>query len=437
MTQTVAFSQYESQGTAKFIKSKNKKSDSKEKAAVSGTCGNDTVRYAGNKAYYLQAGFTDPNTGGWSVNKQTAATNIVTTAFKVPTGGSVSVIGAEIDAMMMLTAYGAISSPTVSTHKVYLYTVDANNKPLVKIDSTTIDFTENFASQTANFIHGPHTLTNDFAIGVKGGATSDPTHFLYVAYNQMHVSTDVTNPYGEHLSFKYQAGAGDFIDMATNFGDATFDFEFSINPIVTYNYGVDFTQSLPTSCIAANNELTNTSTGTEIFESHSFSLSAFASRYNVTEGTGAMELPRDSIYNWTTGIGTNFSTNSKAPFSFLTQSTAGSYNDTLFVVSLTHNFNYCVDVQIISYSILDCAGLEESTLTNYSVSPNPSNDKFTVSLNDFNAENGVITFVSAEGKVIEKRNISTNSIETFDVKALNPGIYFFQIGSSVEKVIVQ
>ena len=351
LTQSVVFSQTDVHGSVKFKSVKAKAVSSQEKAGVVAACGNDTVRYAGNKAYYLQAGFNDPTTGGWSVNKQTAATNIVTTAYKVPAGGSVTVTGAEILGLMMLTGYGAITTPTVSTHKVYLYTVDATNKPLLKIDSANVVFTEAFADRRANWINGPHTLTSDFAIGVKGGATSDPTHFLYVAYNQMHVASDVVNPYGEHLSFKYQAAAGGFVDMASNFGSAIYDFEFSINPIVTYNYSVDFTPSVTVTCPSSPVTLTNASVGSEIFKSHSFSLGAFAARYNVNEGAGAMDLPRDSIFQWYTGINTQVLQNAFSSTSFTTQALPGTYNDTLFIVALTHDYNYCFQKQVISYTV--------------------------------------------------------------------------------------
>ncbi len=348
---SVVFSQTDVHGSVKFKSVKAKAVSSQEKAGVVAACGNDTVRYAGNKAYYLQAGFNDPTTGGWSVNKQTAATNIVTTAYKVPAGGSVTVTGAEILGLMMLTSYGAITTPTVSTHKVYLYTVDATNKPLLKIDSANVVFTEVFDSRRANWINGPHTLTSDFAIGVKGGATSAATHFLYVAYNQMHVASDVVNPYGEHLSFKYQAAAGGFVDMASNFGSAIYDFEFSINPIVTYNYSVDFTPSVTVTCPSSPVTLTNASVGSEIFKSHSFSLGAFAARYNVNEGAGAMDLPRDSIFQWYTGINTQVLQNAFSSTSFTNQALPGTYNDTLYVVALTHDYNYCFQKQIISYTV--------------------------------------------------------------------------------------
>ncbi len=348
---SVVFSQTDVHGSVKFKSVKAKAVSSQEKAGVVAACGNDTVRYAGNKAYYLQAGFNDPTTGGWSVNKQTAATNIVTTAYKVPAGGSVTVTGAEILGLMMLTSYGAITTPTVSEHKVYLYTVDATNKPLLKIDSANVVFTEVFDSRRANWINGPHTLTSDFAIGVKGGATSAATHFLYVAYNQMHVASDVVNPYGEHLSFKYQAAAGGFVDMASNFGSAIYDFEFSINPIVTYNYSVDFTPSVTVTCPSSPVTLTNASVGSEIFKSHSFSLGAFAARYNVNEGAGAMDLPRDSIFQWYTGINTQVLQNAFSSTSFTTQALPGTYNDTLFIVALTHDYNYCFEKQVISYTV--------------------------------------------------------------------------------------
>ena len=123
LCQTVVFCQYDNVDPIKFKNSNqtNKSSNkSSNKSAVAGACGLDTVRYAENKAYYLQTGFTDPTTGGWSVNKLTAATNIVSTAYKVPAGGSVTVSGAEVLGVIMLTNYGAISAATTSNHKVYL-----------------------------------------------------------------------------------------------------------------------------------------------------------------------------------------------------------------------------------------------------------------------------------------------------------------------------
>jgi hypothetical protein len=349
---TALFSQVEMTSEVKFREVKLAKRTPALKAAVSGACGLDTVRYAANKAYYLQAGFNDPNTGGWSVNKLSVASNVVTTAYKVPAGGSVTVSGAEVLGIMLLTGYGSISTATSSQHTVYLYNVDVSNKPVgLPVDSAYVNFTNNFQSHTANFLGGPHIFTTDFAIGVRGGATSNPNHFLYVAHNLIQTLSASSNQYGEHLSYKYQAAAGGFIDMATNFGDPAYDFEFAVYPIVSYNFAVDFTPSLLTACGAEPITLTNTSTGTSIFKSHSFSLGAFAKRYNVAQ-TGPSGLPRDSLFYWYTGINTTEGTSNVGTTAFTTQATPGTYNDTLFVVSLTHDYNYCFQKQIIPYSVL-------------------------------------------------------------------------------------
>ena len=353
LSQTVLFSQFDHVENVKFKALAKKSGSNQNKSAVVGNCGLDTVRYAENKAYYLEAGFNDPTTGGWSVNKLTTSSNIVTTAYKVPAGGSVTVSGAEVLGLIMLTGYGSIATATSSTHTVYLYNVDGSNMPTgLPIDSANMVFTNNFASQTATFINGTHTMTSDFAIGVKGGATSSASHYLYVAYNQMHVASDAVNPYGEHLSFKYQPAVPGFIDMATNFGNAIYDFEFATYPILSYNFAVDFSQSLVTACPSTPITLTNTSTGSEIFSSHSFSLGAFATRYNVPEGLSTGQLPRDSIYEWYTGINTDVQTNTYGSITFTTQSTPGTYNDTLYVLALTHDYNYCYQRQIIPYTVV-------------------------------------------------------------------------------------
>ena len=112
LTQTVVFSQLDVHSTATFKEAQSENGASAVRTPVASNCGVDTVRYALNKAYYLQTGFTDPTTGGWSLNKQTYNTNIVTTAYDVPTNASVTVNGAEILGIIMLTNYGAISTPT-------------------------------------------------------------------------------------------------------------------------------------------------------------------------------------------------------------------------------------------------------------------------------------------------------------------------------------
>jgi hypothetical protein len=79
------------------------------------------------------------------------------------------------------------------------------------------------------------------------------------------------------------------------------------------------------------------------------------------------------------------------------------------------------------------ASIKTIVAKEFSVSPNPASDVVNVSLKN-NGE--VITLTSAEGRVIETR-VSNNATESFDVKGLNAGVYFFTVGTTTEKVIIK
>ena len=109
-------------------------------------------------------------------------------------------------------------------------------------------------------------------------------------------------------------------------------------------------------------------------------------------------------------------------------------------VSQTYTFtatSVCADFATMDITILDCAGIEENNVSSYSIFPNPANDFISVSFSDLAENNGTIRLLSADGKVIETRNYSNASVETFDVKSLNSGVYFFQIGNTTEKVFIK
>lgn len=82
---------------------------------------------------------------------------------------------------------------------------------------------------------------------------------------------------------------------------------------------------------------------------------------------------------------------------------------------------------------LACASLEENNSANFSVFPNPANDVVSVSLNNVS---GTIRLLSADGKVIESREVSS-SVENFNVKSLNAGVYFIQVGQTTQKLMVK
>lgn len=113
----------------------------------------------------------------------------------------------------------------------------------------------------------------------------------------------------------------------------------------------------------------------------------------------------------------------------LSASVAGTYT-VKFVAD-----NACVDSTEISITILDCAEIDEVEKTTFTIYPNPANDALIVS--DLNIESGIIQLLTAEGKLIESREFNHSANESFDVKSLNAGIYFIQIGTTVQKIVIQ
>jgi hypothetical protein len=106
--------------------------------------------------------------------------------------------------------------------------------------------------------------------------------------------------------------------------------------------------------------------------------------------------------------------------------------------SVTATSNSCsMTSSPVKMDFLNCAGIEEATISSFTIYPNPSNDVISVSFSELTSKNGTIRFISADGKLIESREYTNSSVETFDVKSLNPGVYFLQIDNSIEKVIVQ
>ncbi|MDB0011581.1 T9SS type A sorting domain-containing protein [Crocinitomicaceae bacterium] len=102
--------------------------------------------------------------------------------------------------------------------------------------------------------------------------------------------------------------------------------------------------------------------------------------------------------------------------------------------TFTSDGGQCANNATLSVTVNDCASLEENNVNAFTLFPNPANDVVTVSL--ANATEGNITLLSADGKVIESREVSS-SVETFNVKSLNSGVYFFQVGQTIQKLMVK
>ena len=112
----------------------------------------------------------------------------------------------------------------------------------------------------------------------------------------------------------------------------------------------------------------------------------------------------------------------------------------VFVYTFTPTPDFCASTYSTSVIVSSCgeeAGLKENIVSPYTIFPNPSDDIISISLSELSSKKGSIKLISADGKLIETREYVNSSIETFDVKSLNPGIYFLHIDNSIEKVIVK
>jgi|GEM_PF-6793855 len=113
-----------------------------------------------------------------------------------------------------------------------------------------------------------------------------------------------------------------------------------------------------------------------------------------------------------------------------TVSAAGSY-------TATQTENNCTSAASTAVVLADCSGIEELA-NGVAIFPNPAHDVINVTVNNVN---GTITLMTAEGKVVEARTVSTSTTEVFNVSDLNAGVYFFVVNNagsvSTEKVIIK
>ena len=95
-----------------------------------------------------------------------------------------------------------------------------------------------------------------------------------------------------------------------------------------------------------------------------------------------------------------------------------------------------VRIDDITFRQSKVSGINELVVSSFSIFPNPTSDVVSISLGE-NNQNGTIVLTSADGKVIETRNYSNASVQSFDVKGLTSGVYFFQVGNETQKVMIK
>jgi hypothetical protein len=92
-----------------------------------------------------------------------------------------------------------------------------------------------------------------------------------------------------------------------------------------------------------------------------------------------------------------------------------------------------VRIDDIEVYLLSSVGIDENSVNEFAIYPNPSNDLVNVSLKKLN---DTISLLSIDGKLIESREVSS-SVETFNVKSLKSGVYLIQVGQTIQKLLVR
>ena len=201
-------------------------------------------------------------------------------------------------------------------------------------------------------------------------------------------------------------------------------------------------------------------TSTNDYQSSQIVTNTYATSGSFTASAGIMTFPWSAsslvidAQNFTVDVAAKTTTTFTAISAFCSGATAptleassietipGTWSpstiDNTTVGTATYTFTpangECAANATLDVTVNDCASLEANNAANFTVFPNPANDVVTVSLT--NVTEGTIRLLSAEGKVIESKEVSS-SVVSFNVKSLNAGVYFIQVGQTIEKLMVK
>jgi hypothetical protein len=175
-------------------------------------------------------------------------------------------------------AYSTSTAPQTLQVRAYLYSVDAANMPIAKLDSADVTVTNAYNFYEAIF-PTPHTYGSNFAVAVR----SIPNDTLAVMTNNADNLQSFPD-YGESLAWR-RFGSGTWNSTLSFFGQ---DVEYMIFPIVSYSISAGFTTNSPNFCTSQEVEFENTSSA--ILSNRMFNLTAFDDYW--------MANTADSSYTW-------------------------------------------------------------------------------------------------------------------------------------------
>lgn len=189
-------------------------------------------------------------------------------------------------------AYSTSAAPQTLQVRAYLYSVDAFNMPIAKLDSADVTITNNYDFYEAVF-STPYTYSQNFAVAVK----SIPNDTLAVMTNNAGNTWSSPN-YGEGLGWR-RFGSGSWNSALSFFGQ---DLEYMIFPIVSYDITASFTASAP-NCTNVVSQFDNTSSSN--LGNRMLNLYAFDAYWNnevdstFTWNGGTIQVGLDAAFTFT------------------------------------------------------------------------------------------------------------------------------------------
>ncbi|MGQ0828148.1 MAG: PKD domain-containing protein [Bacteroidota bacterium] len=279
------------------------------------TCNEDTLLYSYLKEVFEQSPtfYLDPLVGPKTAWSQVFELN-----------GSITITGIQFWGNVQ----DAVNAAQTITAKAYLYSVNASNMPLAKIDSATVLVGTNQTLYTALF-NTPVTVSSDYAVVIQNPSSTDT---LGVVVNNASAAT-----YGEGLAWN-RSGSGMWNTSTFYWGQ---DAEPVIAPIVKYNAQADYTVTADTAvCLGTSLTFTDNSSPLGVLGHRMYNYRVFASHWGTAE---------DSTYTWNLESGVNkYTQNTSHAYS-----SAGTFFSSLTVMGGL--YERCIDTKTRTITIIDTA----------------------------------------------------------------------------------
>lgn len=280
------------------------------------TCGVDTIVYP----YLKELTFTAPND---SFFVDAMVGNVRTAAQAYHVAEPIRIHGVQFWG----GAYSTSPAPQTLQVRAYLYSVNAFNMPVAKLDSADVTVTNSYDFYEAVF-STPYTYGQNFAVAVR----SIPNDTLAVISNN---AGNVWSPnYGEGLAWR-RFGSGTWNSALSFFGQ---DLEYMIFPIVSYDITASYAANGPNECTGTEATFDNTSSS--LFSNRFLNLYAFDEYWGFAAA--------DSSYTWDYSDGPDGQTVDGAH----TYAAAGDYDVSLTGEMLGY-YNSCSDSYTETISVLD------------------------------------------------------------------------------------